>query len=294
MSEFKFGGEVIRKATDEQVITAVVYPVGTSPDLQGDFCDSPDAMARTARAFLTGDAPVWLEHSRPLSKDEAAICESFTAPDDMEIEGRSITKGTWVVSISIPDPSVWKLVREGSIRGISLAGRAKRDSSGRLNELAVREISLVSQPATGLPILAMKSEGTMTDEQRANILRLIDSIERRLELAKQEYMATKAGLEGIMADPAKAEPFLKSQMTDAELRAAVNAFCEKFERIMRAEFEPKVIPATARRHDDNSEDEATDTNTLFLEQQRARDGNEAAVRQENGDIWRDRARNRTR
>lgn len=54
-----------------------------------------------------------------------AVVETFIAPVDFELNGRTITKGTWVMTMKVFDDEVWAMVKTGKITGFSIGGRSK-------------------------------------------------------------------------------------------------------------------------------------------------------------------------
>lgn len=54
-----------------------------------------------------------------------AVVESYIAPVDFEMGGRTITKGTWVGVVKVFDDEVWNLVKAGRITGFSIGGRSR-------------------------------------------------------------------------------------------------------------------------------------------------------------------------
>ena len=54
-----------------------------------------------------------------------AVVETFIAPVDFELNGRTITKGTWVMTMKVFDDEIWAMVKTGKITGFSIGGRSK-------------------------------------------------------------------------------------------------------------------------------------------------------------------------
>ena len=59
------------------------------------------------------------DFTRPL-----ALVESWIAPFDLELNGRSVIKGTWIVTVKVIDDETWAAVKDGKIRGFSIHGTA--------------------------------------------------------------------------------------------------------------------------------------------------------------------------
>lgn len=60
--------------------------------------------------------------------EEAKIVESYIAPVDFQLDDKLIKKGTWLQSWYFPETEVgellWKSVKDGTIDGVSIHGRA--------------------------------------------------------------------------------------------------------------------------------------------------------------------------
>ena len=50
------------------------------------------------------------------------MVESYVAKCDMEIEGETIKKGTWLMTMEITDSDVWDSIQKGDITGFSMGG----------------------------------------------------------------------------------------------------------------------------------------------------------------------------
>ncbi len=273
----------VSKAGSDHLIYAIAYPHSVR-DSAGEWTD-PAEIERAAH-LATGDLKVNIEHEGPdlTSLGLVRVAESFISPVRYELGGSIVEKGQWVLALKIMSDDLWKRVKgpDADLAGVSIEGRAKRTPDGKLVDLDVQAVALCRRPCSGLKFLMTKSEGNnvMTAEDRIKILRLIDSIEVRLEEAKQEYLAKKNGLEGIMSDPDAASDFLKSNMdSDEALRAALNRYCAKFEEIMRREF--GMAPKGGWDTPDRPRDDGPDQRTLRAEQEAAQRDNLQQCRADN-------------
>jgi len=163
----------------------------------------------------------------------------------MEVAGKAIRRGTWLVSLSIGDRDIWKAIKTGTLRGISLSGSAQRDGTGNLRQLSVRELSIVAKPATNIPWVVTKSEDGISPELRARILEFCERAESQIALAKLEYDEKRKRIKRVLSDPmffqgADGPDF--SRMYD-ELRAATDgnqAECDRDNEILRARMHGRL------------------------------------------------------
>jgi len=91
-------------------------------DLQGDRF-SADAIREAAEEYLKGPRLIYDRHHRPAN---AELIDSFFVERDGLLYGQPVIAGSWVVGIHILDDLLWKKVRSGKYRGISVGGRGVR------------------------------------------------------------------------------------------------------------------------------------------------------------------------
>lgn len=84
-----------------------------------------------------------LQHSfEPL--EDAAVVESYVAKCDMEINGQSIKKGTWLMTVEVNDPDVFEAIKKGEITGFSMGGVGKYSSE----DVALDDVAKTAIPTT--------------------------------------------------------------------------------------------------------------------------------------------------
>jgi 2'-5' RNA ligase len=111
--------------TDEQIVYGVVLQPGVK-DSQGDIVSAAEIEKAAHR---------WLEESRKhdVQHDETVApivpVESFIAPAELEVAGKPVLKGSWVMAARINDPAIWDRVKKGEITGYSIGGSAIRSES---------------------------------------------------------------------------------------------------------------------------------------------------------------------
>lgn len=108
-------------AGEKRLLYGVVY-APNDVDAHGDFADA-ETIEEAAHGFMDSRL-VGIQHER---EAPARIVESFIAPADMTIGGRSVTRGSWVVAIKVDDDELWGRVKAGEFGGLSLGGYAVRE-----------------------------------------------------------------------------------------------------------------------------------------------------------------------
>lgn len=115
----------ILKADEEQrLVTGIVLQPETT-DAQGDIYDE-DVIKTAAhdymRSYNSGNVVGYMHKDMNRSLD---LVESWVAPVDMELEGKEIKKGTWMMTVYVADADAWDKVKKGQITGFSIGGVAK-------------------------------------------------------------------------------------------------------------------------------------------------------------------------
>ena len=52
------------------------------------------------------------------------VIESFLAPADMSLNGHFVQKGDWLMTLQVNDDSLWSMIKDGDVVGISIGARA--------------------------------------------------------------------------------------------------------------------------------------------------------------------------
>ncbi|MDA1742232.1 XkdF-like putative serine protease domain-containing protein [Bacillus cereus] len=132
---FKRDIQLLIKADDpKKLVYGVVYEPGVE-DAHEDFMTAEE-IEKAAHAFLKDSRDIDKQHDFVSGAGE--LVESYIAPDDLEINGQTITKGSWVIATKATD-EVWEQIQNGDITGYSMAGIAE-----------VEEQEVVSKSETGV------------------------------------------------------------------------------------------------------------------------------------------------
>jgi len=113
---------------DKRLVYMVVMEPGDPEhlDTQGDFTKA-DEIEEACHDFMNryrlGKAGLGLQHERVI---EGHIKESYIAPQDLEIGGKPVLKGSWVMVAYVAEEEVWKSVKSGELTGASIGGVGER------------------------------------------------------------------------------------------------------------------------------------------------------------------------
>jgi hypothetical protein len=104
----------------------LVYGVVLVPDQvdsQGDVV-SRDEIEKAAHDFLVRSRRHDVQHSDKPAAVETV--ESYIAPQDMNVAGQKVLKGSWVMGVHVSDPETWRKVQKGDLNGFSIGGTGDR------------------------------------------------------------------------------------------------------------------------------------------------------------------------
>lgn len=119
----------IKKADQElQIVWGEVYAPGV-PDSQGDFMNADEIREMAYRFSKSGRLnKVDVQHDNV--ERASLIVETFVArPGDPDF-----IEGAWVVGVHVPDPVVWKAIKDGELNGFSMEASGQRE----VQELVVK------------------------------------------------------------------------------------------------------------------------------------------------------------
>lgn len=118
-ASFSTFGRILKADADSHYVTGIVYEPMVE-DSQGNYM-TEEEITKAAYWFAKNGNQVDLQHCFEKC-DGAAVVESYVAKCDMEIEGESIKKGTWLMTMEICDAGVWESIQKGDITGFSMGG----------------------------------------------------------------------------------------------------------------------------------------------------------------------------
>lgn len=87
-------------------------------DLQNDRPLTPQEIQKAAYQFLPGSPIVDVQHA---FKKIADVVESYIAPEDTVFNDKTYPAGTWFLSSKVTDPQVQQGIRNGELKGYSVA-----------------------------------------------------------------------------------------------------------------------------------------------------------------------------
>ncbi|MGK8833738.1 XkdF-like putative serine protease domain-containing protein [Bacillus paranthracis] len=121
--------KIIKGEDEEQkLVYGIVYSPGSADDPEthdahGDFMTAEE-IEKSAHNFIAKYRNIDTQHDFNAGAGE--VVESYVAPVDMEINGETITKGTWVLVTKATD-EIWEDIKDGKMTGYSLAGVAETE-----------------------------------------------------------------------------------------------------------------------------------------------------------------------
>ncbi|CAA2141487.1 hypothetical protein HYPP_02510 [Hyphomicrobium sp. ghe19] len=109
----------IKKLDEEQqLVFGEVYAPGF-PDSQGDFMKA-ETIQNMAHEFLRRGLVNNIDTNHNQELSGCYVVESFIAREDDSV----FIPGSWVLGVKVPDPELWRMIKEGELNGFSLDGSA--------------------------------------------------------------------------------------------------------------------------------------------------------------------------
>lgn len=118
-ANFSSVGKIIKSDAEQHCVTGIVYEPMTE-DTQGNYM-TEEEITKAAHWFAKNGNQVDIQHCF-VKAEGVEVVESFVAKCDMEIEGQSIKKGTWVMTAEITNDDIWTAIEKGEITGFSMGG----------------------------------------------------------------------------------------------------------------------------------------------------------------------------
>ena len=112
--------ELVKEDEFDGIVLGIVSEPGTI-DAHGDEI-TKEAIEEACWDYNMNSMHAKLSHRFDLGKDDVKVLESYIAPSDFEVKGRTIKEGTWLWRCKIENPKLKKAVKDGTIKGLSLGG----------------------------------------------------------------------------------------------------------------------------------------------------------------------------
>jgi 2'-5' RNA ligase len=115
---------ILKADAEKRLVTGIVLQPEVV-DAQGDIY-SAEVIERAAHDFLARynvDTKMGLLHKRWDKRLE--LVESYITPVMFSLEGKTLAKGTWMMTCRVVDDDAWAAVKRGELTGFSIGGIAK-------------------------------------------------------------------------------------------------------------------------------------------------------------------------
>ena len=120
-SNVEFNTEFIGDINNpERILYGIVYEPDTV-DSQGDFMDAA-SIKKSAEDYLAHYRAIDTEHN--MLAGVGTVVQSYIAPQDLEIVGKSVKAGSWIMAVKVNDET-WNQYVSGEITGFSMFGMAR-------------------------------------------------------------------------------------------------------------------------------------------------------------------------
>lgn len=171
-AEFHSCGRIIKTDEATHYITGIVYEP-MAEDAHGNYMTEAE-ITKAAYWFAKNGDSVDIQHSFE-ELEGATVVENWTAKADFELDGETVKKGTWLMTVEVSDSGVWEAVQKGEITGFSMGGFGKYSeedttlsetlkSAAAPDEHAQTEKRNIFKKLAGLFGMDVVEKGAMADE----------------------------------------------------------------------------------------------------------------------------------
>ena len=113
----------ILKVDDEKrIVTGIVYEPDVL-DAHDEFMTAEE-IEKSAYQFLKDYRHIDKQHD--FVSGQAEVVESWIAKEDGKLGDQEIKKGTWLLSVHVPDDDTWGEIKKGELTGFSMGGVGER------------------------------------------------------------------------------------------------------------------------------------------------------------------------
>lgn len=112
-------GRIVKADLESHHVTGIVYEP-LAEDSQGNYMTEAE-ITKAAYWFAKNSNQVDIQHSFKPFKG-GAVVESWIAKADFAIGKEQVKKGTWLMTVEVEDPEIWKSIEKGDITGFSMGG----------------------------------------------------------------------------------------------------------------------------------------------------------------------------
>lgn len=115
---------IFKVKEEEQIVGGIVYEP-KKEDSQGDY-STEEEIRQACYYYMEHARKFKLQHEGAPISSKINILENYIAPQNLDIAGEKVSKGSWILIIRIRDAALWDLVKKEKVTGFSMAGIAQR------------------------------------------------------------------------------------------------------------------------------------------------------------------------
>ncbi len=116
------------KANNEKRLVTGIVLQPDIEDSQGDVIKAEE-IEMAAYDFMERSQRLGLQHREEAERGKVHIVESYIAPLDFKLGEQPVSKGSWVMTVRIPDDELWNSVKKGAYTGFSIHGYGERTTA---------------------------------------------------------------------------------------------------------------------------------------------------------------------
>lgn len=221
---FKNFCPIIKKNTDKQEVTAIVYEPNVK-DSQGDEM-TVEEIEKAQRSHAMNGFGSDIQHS--FSKEKKLhLVESWITKSDTKIGEQEVKKGTWMQTVFVDDTKIWKSIKEGKFTGFSMGGKGERVEKANTNtETEDETMNLFEKFKKFIGVEKSTFSNTLKlKNKRENYYKLRNTLDESLNLYGSKKINTKdaeASLDDFKSEVMKIIELKNSTIKKEETNVEIN------------------------------------------------------------------------
>lgn len=216
---------------DKRLVLGIVYSPG-QVDTQGDWAEAPE-IEKAAHGFLKASAQHNIDKQHDFVPAGAFVAESWITKQGDPLFPNE-PAGSWAVAIKVEDDELWKQVKTGEVKGLSMAGCAMNsDAPAPAAKSEGADESLFRRVVAAVQKLISKQEDDSMEKKEVQVLvdEAMKPINEKLEALSKSVEQIAKGAKAD--DKEKGEPKMEDVVKGA-VEAAMKPVNERLEAIEKA------------------------------------------------------------
>ena len=240
---FQTNGRIIKVDSESHYVTGVVYEPMVA-DAHDNFMTEAE-IEKAAHWFMKNGDKIDIQHSFE-EAEGLTVVESSVTKADQEIEGQSIKKGTWLMTVEVSNDSVWDAIEKGEITGLSMGGvgnyatkDVQLEKADTTTDDVPDRLNLLERLAKALGIESAVVKGEVRDRYDQRV-------------RAEGFWTAWSVLQSVLVRWNYWEDKQEYEQDESRIREALSDFCEIITSLLKGENVAKALHDAAPAESDEA------------------------------------------